>query len=76
MHNDVTLSIFCLQCVHLHVYSLFFLPQAQVLFFIVIMVSFASYIVGTIMPASPEKQSKGFFSYKGDYAVSRSCSLR
>uniref|UniRef100_A0A3Q4MZ62 Solute carrier family 12 member 3 n=1 Tax=Neolamprologus brichardi TaxID=32507 RepID=A0A3Q4MZ62_NEOBR len=40
--------------------------KAQVLFFIVIMVSFASYIVGTIIPASPEKQSKGFFSYKAN----------
>ncbi|XP_028263236.1 solute carrier family 12 member 3 [Parambassis ranga] len=40
--------------------------KAQVLFFLVIMVSFASYIVGTIIPASPEKQSKGFFSYKAD----------
>ncbi|XP_027881942.1 solute carrier family 12 member 3 [Xiphophorus couchianus] len=37
--------------------------KAQVLFFLVIMVSFASYIVGTIMPASLEKQAKGFFSY-------------
>ncbi|CAJ1057596.1 solute carrier family 12 member 3 [Xyrichtys novacula] len=40
--------------------------KAQVLFFLVIMVSFASYIVGTILPASPEKQAKGFFSYKAD----------
>ncbi|MEQ2209590.1 hypothetical protein XENOCAPTIV_001256, partial [Xenoophorus captivus] len=38
--------------------------KAQVLFFLVIMVSFASYIVGTIMPASVEKQAKGFFSYR------------
>ncbi|XP_014908787.1 solute carrier family 12 member 3 [Poecilia latipinna] len=40
--------------------------KAQILFFLVIMVSFASYIVGTIMPASVEKQAKGFFSYKAD----------
>ncbi|XP_074487603.1 solute carrier family 12 member 3 [Sebastes fasciatus] len=40
--------------------------KAQVLFFLVIMVSFASYIVGTIIPASPQKQAKGFFSYKAD----------
>lgn len=39
--------------------------QAQVLFFLVILVSFASYIVGTIIPATPQKQAKGFFSYKG-----------
>ncbi|MED6267131.1 hypothetical protein CHARACLAT_008983 [Characodon lateralis] len=38
--------------------------KAQILFFFVIMVSFASYIVGTIMPASVEKQAKGFFSYQ------------
>uniref|UniRef100_A0A3Q3ABE1 Solute carrier family 12 member 3 n=1 Tax=Kryptolebias marmoratus TaxID=37003 RepID=A0A3Q3ABE1_KRYMA len=38
--------------------------KAQILFFLVIMVSFASYIVGTIMPASQEKQAKGFFSYQ------------
>uniref|UniRef100_A0A4W6EMN7 Solute carrier family 12 member 3 n=1 Tax=Lates calcarifer TaxID=8187 RepID=A0A4W6EMN7_LATCA len=40
--------------------------KAQILFFLVIMVSFASYIVGTIIPASPQKQAKGFFSYKAD----------
>ncbi|XP_072291484.1 solute carrier family 12 member 3 [Eucyclogobius newberryi] len=40
--------------------------KAQVVFFFVIMVSFASYIVGTIIPASPQKQAKGFFSYKAD----------
>uniref|UniRef100_W5MMC0 Solute carrier family 12 member 3 n=1 Tax=Lepisosteus oculatus TaxID=7918 RepID=W5MMC0_LEPOC len=39
--------------------------KAQVLFFFVIMVSFANYIVGTIIPATPEKKAKGFFSYKG-----------
>ncbi|XDV28834.1 hypothetical protein PO909_032037 [Leuciscus waleckii] len=40
--------------------------KAQVLFFFVIMISFASYIVGTIMPATPEKQARGFFSYRAD----------
>ncbi|MBN3292557.1 S12A3 protein, partial [Polypterus senegalus] len=40
--------------------------KAQILFFIVIMVSFANYIVGTLIPASPEKQAKGFFSYRAD----------
>ncbi|CAK6969968.1 solute carrier family 12 member 3 [Scomber scombrus] len=40
--------------------------KAQVLFFLIIMVSFANYIVGSIIPASPEKQAKGFFSYKAD----------
>ncbi|KAK9958911.1 hypothetical protein ABG768_011009 [Culter alburnus] len=40
--------------------------KAQVLFFFVIMISFASYIVGTIIPATPVKQAKGFFSYRAD----------
>ncbi|RVE71412.1 hypothetical protein OJAV_G00051510 [Oryzias javanicus] len=40
--------------------------KAQILFFLLIMISFASYIVGTIIPASEEKQAKGFFSYRGD----------
>ncbi|XP_031418369.1 solute carrier family 12 member 3 [Clupea harengus] len=40
--------------------------KAQVLFFMVIMVSFASYFVGTVMPATPEKQAKGFYSYRAD----------
>ncbi|XP_071982102.1 solute carrier family 12 member 3-like [Engystomops pustulosus] len=39
--------------------------KAQVVFFFVIMVSFASYIVGTLLPPTEEKQSKGFFSYQG-----------
>lgn len=51
---------------HLQYFAMCF-PQAQILFFLVIMVSFASYIVGTIMPASLEKQAKGFFSYNGNY---------
>uniref|UniRef100_A0A8C4W612 Solute carrier family 12 member 3 n=1 Tax=Gopherus evgoodei TaxID=1825980 RepID=A0A8C4W612_9SAUR len=40
--------------------------KAQVLFFIVIMISFLNYIVGTVIPASEEKQAKGFFSYRAD----------
>ncbi|XP_067091647.1 solute carrier family 12 member 3 [Osmerus mordax] len=40
--------------------------KAQVLFFIVIMVSFVNYFVGTIIPATTEKQAKGFFSYRAD----------
>ncbi|KAJ4938717.1 hypothetical protein JOQ06_003326, partial [Pogonophryne albipinna] len=43
--------------------------KAQVIFFLVIMVSLADYIVGTIIPATPEKQAKGFFSYKADIFV-------
>ncbi|XP_038609509.1 solute carrier family 12 member 3 isoform X2 [Tachyglossus aculeatus] len=40
--------------------------KAQVLFFLVIMVSFANYFVGTLIPPSEEKASKGFFSYRAD----------
>uniref|UniRef100_A0A667WY40 Solute carrier family 12 member 3 n=1 Tax=Myripristis murdjan TaxID=586833 RepID=A0A667WY40_9TELE len=40
--------------------------KAQILFFLVIMVSFGNYIVGTIIPASQQKQAKGFFSYRAD----------
>ncbi|XP_062997421.1 solute carrier family 12 member 3 isoform X1 [Elgaria multicarinata webbii] len=43
--------------------------KAQVLFFIVIMISFVNYIVGTIIPASEEKQAKGFFSYRAEIFV-------
>ncbi|XP_054632512.1 solute carrier family 12 member 3 [Dunckerocampus dactyliophorus] len=38
--------------------------KAQIVFFLVILVSFASYIVGTLLPASPHKQAKGFFGYQ------------
>ncbi|XP_010637236.1 solute carrier family 12 member 3 isoform X9 [Fukomys damarensis] len=43
--------------------------KAQVLFFLVIMVSFANYVVGTLIPPSEDKASKGFFSYRGDIFV-------
>ncbi|XP_055477104.1 solute carrier family 12 member 3 isoform X3 [Psammomys obesus] len=43
--------------------------KAQVLFFLVIMVSFANYLVGTLIPASADKASKGFYSYHGDIFV-------
>ncbi|XP_031192838.1 solute carrier family 12 member 3 isoform X2 [Mastomys coucha] len=43
--------------------------KAQVLFFLVIMVSFANYLVGTLIPASEDKASKGFYSYHGDIFV-------
>lgn len=35
------------------------------LFFLVIMVSFANYLVGTLIPPTEDKASKGFFSYHG-----------
>ncbi|XP_043935038.1 solute carrier family 12 member 3 [Protopterus annectens] len=40
--------------------------KAQVLFFIVIMISFINYLVGTVIPATPEKQAKGFYGYRAD----------
>ncbi|XP_059587385.1 solute carrier family 12 member 3 [Alligator mississippiensis] len=40
--------------------------KAQVVFFLVIMVSFINYFVGTLLPGTEEKMSKGYFSYKGD----------
>ncbi|XP_019406232.1 PREDICTED: solute carrier family 12 member 3 [Crocodylus porosus] len=43
--------------------------KAQVVFFFVIMVSFINYFVGTLLPATEEKMSKGYFSYKGDIFV-------
>uniref|UniRef100_A0A8C2T030 Solute carrier family 12 member 3 n=1 Tax=Coturnix japonica TaxID=93934 RepID=A0A8C2T030_COTJA len=41
--------------------------KAQILFFLVILVSFINYLVGTVIPASAEKQAKGFFSYRGGF---------
>uniref|UniRef100_A0A8C9FYC8 Solute carrier family 12 member 3 n=1 Tax=Pavo cristatus TaxID=9049 RepID=A0A8C9FYC8_PAVCR len=40
--------------------------EAKILFFLVILVSFINYLVGTVIPASAEKQAKGFFSYRAD----------
>ncbi|XP_041092734.1 solute carrier family 12 member 3-like isoform X1 [Polyodon spathula] len=44
--------------------------KAQILFFIVILISFVNYFVGTVIPATKEKQSKGFFNYKADLFLS------
>uniref|UniRef100_UPI00358EEB93 solute carrier family 12 member 3-like n=1 Tax=Myxine glutinosa TaxID=7769 RepID=UPI00358EEB93 len=40
--------------------------KAQVVFFIIIIISFINYFVGTLIPASQEKQSKGFFNYQSE----------
>ncbi|XP_067117756.1 solute carrier family 12 member 10, tandem duplicate 1 [Osmerus mordax] len=40
--------------------------KTQLLFFLVLMVSFANYIVGTVIPAPVEKQAVGFFSYRSE----------
>ncbi|KAM9449880.1 solute carrier family 12 member 10, tandem duplicate 1 [Clarias gariepinus] len=38
--------------------------KTQVLFFLVLMVTFINYLVGTLIPATQEKQSMGFFNYR------------
>lgn len=53
--------------------QLFLLWQAQILFFLVILVSFINYLVGTVIPATAEKQSKGFFSYRGGSTTGWGC---
>ncbi|XP_073715776.1 solute carrier family 12 member 3-like [Misgurnus anguillicaudatus] len=44
--------------------------KAQILFFIAIVVSLASYFVGTVLPTSKEKESLGFFGYRSEVFVS------
>ncbi|XP_029310758.1 solute carrier family 12 member 3-like isoform X2 [Cottoperca gobio] len=44
--------------------------KAQILFFIVLLVSFSNYLVGTIIPPSREKQSQGIFSYHSEIFIS------
>ncbi|XP_063043376.1 solute carrier family 12 member 3-like [Engraulis encrasicolus] len=44
--------------------------KAQVFFFVVLLISFVNYFVGTVIPASEEKQATGFFSYRKDIFVS------
>ncbi|KAK1890111.1 Solute carrier family 12 member 3 [Dissostichus eleginoides] len=44
--------------------------KAQILFFLVLLVSFANYFVGTFIPPSPEKQAQGIFSYRSDIFIS------
>lgn len=52
---------------------LFLVWQAQILFFLVILVSFINYLVGTVIPATAEKQAKGFFSYRGGSTTGWGC---
>ncbi|MEQ2309228.1 hypothetical protein AMECASPLE_036396, partial [Ameca splendens] len=40
--------------------------KAQILFFLVLLVSFANYFVGTVIPPSIEKQAFGIFGYRGE----------
>uniref|UniRef100_A0A673KTA6 Solute carrier family 12 member 3 n=1 Tax=Sinocyclocheilus rhinocerous TaxID=307959 RepID=A0A673KTA6_9TELE len=43
--------------------------KAQILFFIAIMLSLINYFVGTVIPTNREKDSVGFFVYRGDIFV-------
>ncbi|KTG37256.1 hypothetical protein cypCar_00021170 [Cyprinus carpio] len=40
--------------------------KTQILFFLVLMVSFINYFVGTLIPATPQKQSIGVFGYRSE----------
>uniref|UniRef100_A0A673H631 Solute carrier family 12 member 3 n=1 Tax=Sinocyclocheilus rhinocerous TaxID=307959 RepID=A0A673H631_9TELE len=40
--------------------------KTQILFFLVLMVSFVNYFVGTLIPATPQKQSIGVFGYRSE----------
>ncbi|XP_031160232.1 solute carrier family 12 member 3-like [Sander lucioperca] len=44
--------------------------KTQILFFIILLVSFSDYLVGTIIPPSQEKQAKGIFRYNKDIFIS------
>ncbi|KAF7214613.1 solute carrier family 12 member 3-like [Nothobranchius furzeri] len=43
--------------------------KTQMVFFLALMIAFSSYIVGTIISPSIEKQSIGIFGYRGDIFV-------
>uniref|UniRef100_A0A8C5A8T3 Solute carrier family 12 member 10, tandem duplicate 1 n=1 Tax=Gadus morhua TaxID=8049 RepID=A0A8C5A8T3_GADMO len=40
--------------------------KAQILFFVILLISFANYFVGTLIPPDEEKRSKGIFGYRGE----------
>uniref|UniRef100_A0A7N8X0J3 Solute carrier family 12 member 10, tandem duplicate 1 n=1 Tax=Mastacembelus armatus TaxID=205130 RepID=A0A7N8X0J3_9TELE len=44
--------------------------KTQILFFIALMISFASYLVGTVIPHGTIKQAQGIFGYRGEIFVS------
>ncbi|XP_037832497.1 solute carrier family 12 member 3-like isoform X3 [Kryptolebias marmoratus] len=43
--------------------------STQMFFFLVLLISFANYLVGTVIPPNTEKQSIGIFGYRGDIFV-------
>ncbi|KAK9524920.1 hypothetical protein VZT92_017278 [Zoarces viviparus] len=44
--------------------------KAQIFFFVVILVSFANYLVGTFLPTTQEQQAQGIFGYHSDILIS------
>uniref|UniRef100_A0A667WQJ1 Solute carrier family 12 member 10, tandem duplicate 1 n=1 Tax=Myripristis murdjan TaxID=586833 RepID=A0A667WQJ1_9TELE len=44
--------------------------KTQIVFFLVLMVAFTNYFVGTLIPASPEKKAKGIFNYRSEIFIS------
>lgn len=40
--------------------------QTQILFFIVLIISFSNYLVGTFISHQPEKQAQGIFGYRSE----------
>uniref|UniRef100_A0A3B5LDV6 Solute carrier family 12 member 10, tandem duplicate 1 n=1 Tax=Xiphophorus couchianus TaxID=32473 RepID=A0A3B5LDV6_9TELE len=43
--------------------------KAQILFFLALMVSFANYLIGTVIPPNDDKKAIGIFGYRGDIFV-------
>uniref|UniRef100_A0A673CJU9 Solute carrier family 12 member 3-like n=1 Tax=Sphaeramia orbicularis TaxID=375764 RepID=A0A673CJU9_9TELE len=43
--------------------------KAQILFFIVLLVSFTNYFVGTFLPPTQEKQAQGIFGYRSEIFI-------
>ncbi|XP_037537876.1 solute carrier family 12 member 3-like [Nematolebias whitei] len=43
--------------------------KTQILFFLVLLISFANYFVGTLIPSNNDKQAVGVFGYRGDIFV-------
>ncbi|XP_042367822.1 solute carrier family 12 member 10, tandem duplicate 1 [Plectropomus leopardus] len=44
--------------------------KTQIVFFIVLLVSFSNYLVGSVIPPSLEKQSQGIFGYRSEIFIS------
>ncbi|XP_055359624.1 solute carrier family 12 member 3-like [Betta splendens] len=43
--------------------------KTQILFFLVLMISFTNYLVGTFIPHGPEKQAQGIFGYRSEIFI-------